>query len=76
MQNGFELIVPSIVPPLDPDFKPAVLANHSFLNQVRASKHAQSLVFALELTERSYFKIRNPRLLTPSTSISNQFLLR
>jgi predicted NBD/HSP70 family sugar kinase len=34
MENGFQLIRPRIVPPLDDEFLPAVLANHAFQSQV------------------------------------------
>ena len=39
---------PKIVPPLDPSFRPAVLANHAFLDAVRSSGSCVPLVIALE----------------------------
>lgn len=39
---------PKIVPPLDPSFRPAVLANHAFLDAVRSSGNCVPLVIALE----------------------------
>ena len=42
------LIKPKIVPPLDKDFRPAVLANHAFLAAVRASGKSAPLVIGLE----------------------------
>jgi predicted NBD/HSP70 family sugar kinase len=34
MSVGFQLIPPRVSPPLDTEFRPAVLANHAFLHQV------------------------------------------
>ncbi|MGQ9730871.1 MAG: ROK family protein [Candidatus Zipacnadales bacterium] len=48
MLPKMELPTPRIVPPLDKDFRPGVLANHAFLEQVRSSGHAVPLVIALE----------------------------
>lgn len=39
---------PKIVPPLDEDFRPGVLANHAFLDEVRSSRKAVPLVIGLE----------------------------
>ncbi len=41
------LIAPALAPPLDPDFRPAVLANRRFAQDVRASRDATPLVFGL-----------------------------
>ncbi len=42
------LIKPDVKPPLDPDFHPAVLANHAFLQMVEASGKAVPLIIGLE----------------------------
>ncbi|MBI2447203.1 MAG: ROK family protein, partial [Candidatus Omnitrophica bacterium] len=47
------LIKPRIVPPLDKDFMPAVLANHAFLDAVRNSGKAIPLVIGLERSDGS-----------------------
>ena len=39
---------PAVFPPLDQDFRPIVLANHAFLESVRASGRAVPLVIGLE----------------------------
>lgn len=39
---------PKVVPPLDEDFRPGVLANHAFLEEIRASRKAVPLVLGLE----------------------------
>ena len=44
------LIPPHFVPPLDPDFRPAVLANRAFQDEVRASGQGVPLVIGLERT--------------------------
>jgi predicted NBD/HSP70 family sugar kinase len=43
-----KLIVPKFVPPLDPDYRPAVLANRNFLAEVAACSNRQSLVLGIE----------------------------
>ncbi|MGC9317304.1 MAG: ROK family protein [Armatimonadota bacterium] len=48
MSDAFELIAPETVAPLDPGFRPAVLANHNFLERVEASGHGVDVTFALE----------------------------
>jgi len=44
------LIPPRFVPPLDPDFRPAVLANRAFRAEVEASGQGVPLVIGLERT--------------------------
>jgi predicted NBD/HSP70 family sugar kinase len=48
MNNGLALVAPRITPVLDPWFRPAVLANHAFREQVRAAKGAVPVGLALE----------------------------
>jgi len=47
MANLHELAKPAFIPALDPDFKPAALANRAFLQLVKESGSAVPLVFAL-----------------------------
>ena len=44
----FNLISPSTLPPLDPDFRPAILANRAFLKEVEDSGAGVPLVIGLE----------------------------
>jgi predicted NBD/HSP70 family sugar kinase len=53
MLDGFLLIEPDYVPPLDPGFRPAVLANHVFSNQVKRSASGVPLVLGLERSDGS-----------------------
>ena len=46
--DGLELIAPRIIPALDPQFRPAILANQFFREQVRASGKAVPVRLALE----------------------------
>jgi predicted NBD/HSP70 family sugar kinase len=48
MSNAFRLIEPRCRPPLDPGFRPAVLANQAFERQVAAGGGGVPLVFGLE----------------------------
>ena len=51
MSTGFQLIKPKINPPLDEDFRPAVLANRHYLNEVAASKEGVPLLIGLERSD-------------------------
>lgn len=48
MGEAFRLIEPQFVPPLDPGFRPASLANHAFRHEVIASGEGVPLVIGLE----------------------------
>jgi predicted NBD/HSP70 family sugar kinase len=48
MANGLTLIPPRLIPPLDPDFRPAVLANRAFQKEVTESGVGVPLVLGLE----------------------------
>src|SRR5579859_4036926 len=43
-----ELVKPRLTPPLDPDFRPAILANRAFRQKVEASGQSVPLVLGLE----------------------------
>lgn len=66
--STMKLIEPRHLPPLDRQFKPAVLANRLFQADVAASKHAARLVIALERDdgsisrfETAVFEANHPR---------------
>jgi predicted NBD/HSP70 family sugar kinase len=48
MSTTFPLVEPRVVPPLEPGFRPAVLANHAFVKAVRESGQGVPLRIALE----------------------------
>jgi predicted NBD/HSP70 family sugar kinase len=48
MKTDFKLVKPRILPPLDEDFRPAVLANRAFLDEVAASGDGVPLLLGLE----------------------------
>lgn len=48
MSSDLSLIQPRFIPPLDPGFRPAVLANRSFRHDVETSGDGVPLVFTLE----------------------------
>ena len=52
MTDTMKLIKPGFVPPLDEEFRPAVLANHAFLNDVKKSSGVP-LIFGLERADGS-----------------------
>ena len=53
MSSAFRLIEPRFVPPLDPGFRPAVLANRAFLKEVEDSGQGVPLILALERADGS-----------------------
>ncbi len=48
MADALALILPRLIPPLDPDFRPAVLANRAFQKDVAASRAGVPMVLGLE----------------------------
>jgi len=59
MTNAFVLPKPKIAPPLDPGFRPAVLANRAFKEQVAAAADNAPLILGLERSEgRSVYATR------------------
>ncbi|MCC6142864.1 MAG: ROK family protein [Candidatus Hydrogenedentes bacterium] len=53
MSQGFQLVKPNFVPPLDEGFRPAVLANRAFLKEVEEAGGGVPLVLALERADGS-----------------------
>jgi predicted NBD/HSP70 family sugar kinase len=53
MGEALRLVKPRFVPPLDPEFRPAVLANRAFQTDVQASGGGVPLVLALERPDGS-----------------------
>ncbi len=53
MSNAFNLIEPKFVPPHDPGFRPAVLANRAFLKEVEESGAGVPLALGLERADGS-----------------------
>ncbi|MCE5239757.1 ROK family protein [bacterium] len=53
MDDAFELVEPYFTPPLDPDFRPAVLANRAFVAQVEESGMGVPLRIGLERADGS-----------------------
>jgi predicted NBD/HSP70 family sugar kinase len=48
MANALNLVQPRLIPPLDPDFRPAALANRAFQREVAGSQSGVPLVLGLE----------------------------
>ncbi len=48
MNNLLSLIKPNITPPLDPDYRPAVLVNQAFLEELKASGKGLPFLIGLE----------------------------
>jgi predicted NBD/HSP70 family sugar kinase len=59
MNNGLKLVAPKIIPPLDPGFRPAVLANRNFLIGARATRAAVPIRLGLEQPDGSVFHFRS-----------------
>lgn len=54
MKTKLKLIKPKIVPPLDEDYRPAVLANRAYLQEVAKSGTGEKFVIGLERTDGSF----------------------
>jgi predicted NBD/HSP70 family sugar kinase len=57
-RDAFELVEPRVSPPLDPGFRPAVLANRAFRNQVEESSAGVPLVLGLERPDGSVSRFK------------------
>lgn len=55
VNDGLPLIAPEITPVLDPWFRPAVLANHAYCEEVASCDDAVPVVLALEQADGSVF---------------------
>ncbi len=53
MSSAFALVAPAFVPPLEPEFRPAALANRAFRREVAASGDGVPLVIGLERPDGS-----------------------
>jgi len=51
MSTAFKLLKPKIVPPLDEDFRPAVIANRAYLDEVADSNVGVPLLLGLERSD-------------------------
>jgi predicted NBD/HSP70 family sugar kinase len=51
MSAAFRLIAPRFLPPLEPEFRPAALANRAFREEVAASGQSVALVLGLERSD-------------------------
>src|SRR5215475_2535065 len=51
LNKGLPLLAPRVTPVLDPGFRPAVLANRAFLEQVRLSGNPVPIGLALEQSD-------------------------
>ena len=56
--NGLPLVAPKIVPKLDPDFRPAILANREFRRRTKDSGRAVPVEIALEQDKDSVSRFR------------------
>src|SRR5262249_4184567 len=52
-KDALPLVSPRVIPPLDPSFRPAVLASRAFRDRVRNSGHSETIRLALEQTDGS-----------------------
>ena len=67
MTSPFHLISPRFVPPLEPEFRPAVLANRAFREEVAASGRGTPLIIGLARSDGAFsryetvaFPVRSP----------------
>lgn len=72
MLTGITHQIPMIRPPLDPDFKPAVLAGRAFAARAAADAHALQVRIALEQADGSVFHFER-RIFAPETGGAENF---
>ena len=65
------LIKPTVTPPLDKDFRPAVLANHAFLDAVRSSGKPIPLLIGLERSDGS-LSVFNSHVFQKGSSLAKE----
>ena len=73
MKSPLPLVVPKDVPVLDPAFRPAVLANRAFREQVRLSKNALPVNLALEQADGSVFHYSTEVFSADNTQAAGNF---
>jgi predicted NBD/HSP70 family sugar kinase len=56
--DGLRLIAPRVTPMLDPDFRPASVANRAFQREVEASGGGERVIIALEQADGSVFHFK------------------
>jgi len=71
MTNLLNAAKPRLVPPLDPGFRPIVLANHAFLEGVRSSGTSAALVLGLERGDGSLSVYKTVVSTDPHDAASN-----
>ncbi len=57
MSSAFHLIAPRFVPPLEPEFRPAVLANRAFRGEVASSGQGVPLIIGLERSDGALSRV-------------------
>jgi predicted NBD/HSP70 family sugar kinase len=72
--EGLRLIQPRVIPPLDPAFRPAVLANRAFRAQARAAKPVQ-VGLALEQADGNVSHFHIELSSEPAMASANSFCL-
>ena len=51
MNQALKLVKPAITPPLDEEFRPAVLANRAYINEIARSGEGVSMLLGLERSD-------------------------
>jgi len=57
MSSAFHVIAPRFLPPLEPEFRPAVLANRAFRGEVAASGRGVPLIIGLERSDGALSRV-------------------
>ena len=71
--NGMTLVAPKVTPPLDPFFRPAVLANRMFRSEVNSAAGKAPVILAVEQADGSIFHFSYEVLPNNQTRASANF---
>ncbi len=73
VNDGLQLVAPQITPVLDPWFRPAILANHAYCEQVANADRPEPVAIALEQADGSVFHYSAALLPSDQESASGNY---
>ena len=71
--DGLDLVAPRVVPVLDPRFRPSILANRAFREQVRGSGNPVPVQLALEQADDTVFHFQTEIFASPHAQAAGNY---